>query len=306
MVPPAATRGRYHWSAMIEGLRNYLDAALPWDVGASQYLRLFGTVFVLIFASSVLLHLLLQDAARPLQTLFHAISISVAYTVVVGLACGVLYALGSAIRRILVWHVWLTSFVAFVAGFYLLPLNGPAGWITGDAASAHTGDISFFQLLPIWGLVTYFFVQPYLTEGLRSELVRLRDVNALLEAGSRTTGGTANPIRFQSGKTDFVLDAGSVRNIVVDDHYCYVHYRHNDDFAKRDLAMPLRDVSALLPSDFVQVHRSHVVNLRHIRSIRRENRSIRLVLDGNFEVPVSRHRLDEVLPLLRQQQAAIK
>lgn len=288
---------------MIERLRNYLGAALPWDVGASQYFRLFGTIFVLVFVSSVSLHLLLQDSARPLQTLFHAVLIGLGYTAVVGLACALLYALRNAIHRVLIWHVWLTSFAAFVAGFYLLPFDGLAAWLPGKGTDAHAGNISFLQLLPIWGLVTYFFVQPYLTKSLKSELNKLRDVNALLEEGSSNVNGSGKSIRFQSGKTDFSLDTNSIRNIAVDDHYCYVHYQDQDGFAKRDLAMPLRDVSRLLPAEFVQVHRSHIVNLGQVRSIRRKNRSIRLVLAGDFEVPVSRYRLGQILPMLRQQFA---
>ena len=162
------------------------------------------------------------------------------------------------------------------------------------------------QLLPVWALVTYFFIQPYLTEGLTAELVKLRDINALLEAGAPGVSDVEAPIRFQSGKTSFTLEAQSIRNIAVDDHYCYVHYRQDDRYAKRDLAMPLRDALSLLPTEFVQVHRSHIVNLRHIQSVRRKNRGIRLVLDGDFEVPVSRHRLDQVLPSLRQQLALNK
>ena len=283
---------------MPETLRNYLEATLPWDVDASQYLRLFGTVFGLVFAGSVLLHLLLQDATQLLSMVFHAALIGAAYTLVVGVACAALYVSRKAIDRVLVWHVWATSFVVFVAGYYLLPIDSLTGWIPDDAAVAHSDNVSFLQLVPIWGLVTYFFVQPYLTESLRSELVKLRDVNALLKAGSPNVDSPSTPIRFRSGKTEFVLDAESIRNIAVDDHYCYVHYRHNDGYAKRDLAMPLRDVSSLLPAGFVQVHRSHIVNLRHIRSIRRKNRRIRLLLGGGYEVPVSRHRLDQVLPLL--------
>jgi len=288
---------------MLESLRNYLGATLPRDVGASQYLRLFGTIFVLIFAGSVFVHVLLQEAIRPLQMLLHAAGIGMAYTVAVGLACAAVYALRNAIRRLLVWHIWTASFVVFVTGYYFLPVDSLTASIPGDSASAHSDEIGFFQLLPIWILVTYFFVQPYLTVSLKSELAKLRDVNALLEAGSRDVSGAAEPIRFRSGKTDFVLAVDCIRNIAVDDHYCYVHYRHDEGYAKRDLAMPLRDVAALLPSDFVQVHRSHIVNPRQIRSIRRKNRSIRLVLAGDVEVPVSRHRLDQILPLLRQQLA---
>ena len=288
---------------MLESLRNYLDTVLPLEVGVAQYLRLFRNVFVLVFASSVLLHVLLEDAIWPMPTLVHATVISVAYTVVVGLACAAVYASRKATDRVRIWHIWLASLVVFVTGYFFLPLDGSASSIAGEGTGAHAVSVSFLQLLPIWGLVTYFFVQPYLTASLTAELVKLRDVNTLLEAGMPKVNDAVQPIRFQTGKKSFVLDATSVRNIAVDDHYCYVHYRLNDGYTKRDLAMPLREVLALLPAEFVQVHRSHVVNLRSIRSIRRENRSMRLVLDGSFEVPVSRHRLDQVLPLLRQQLA---
>ncbi len=288
---------------MIERLRSYLYAVLPMELGASQYMRLFRTVFLLIFASSALLHLLLQDAAPPLQTLFHAASIGAAYTIVVGLACAAVYASGKAIDRIRVWHIWLASLLVFLTGFYLVPFDSFAGWTPGAGAGAHTVDVGFLQLIPIWALITYLFIQPYLTESLTAELAKLRDVNAMLEAGAPGAVDAAEPVRFQAGKTTFALEAGAIRNVAVDDHYCYVHYRHNDGYTKRDLAMPLRDILTLLPAAFVQVHRSHIVNLRSIRSIRRRNRSIRLLLDGDFEVPVSRHRLDQVLPLLRQQLA---
>lgn len=288
---------------MMERLRSYLSAMLPMDLGAPQYLRLFRTVFMLVFASSVLLHLLLEDGTRPLQTLFHAALIAAAYTIVAGLACATVYASGKAVEHIRVWHIWVASLVVFLTGYYLLPLDGFAGWVPGDEAGAHVASVSFLQLLPAWGLVTYFFIQPYLTASLTTEMAKLRDLNAMLEAGMANASESSEPVRFHSGKTSFALQADSIRNIAVDDHYCYVHYRHNDGYAKRDLAMPLRDVLTLLPEEFVQIHRSHVVNIRSIRSVRRENRRIRLILDGSFEVPVSRHRLDEVLPLLRQRLA---
>ncbi|MDJ0655346.1 MAG: LytTR family transcriptional regulator DNA-binding domain-containing protein [Xanthomonadales bacterium] len=285
----------------MESLRNYLDSTLPWVVGAPQYLRLFGTVFLLVSAGSALVHLVLPGSATALQVLSHGLSIGGAYTVVVALACAALYAVRRAFDRLLVWHVWLASLAAFLTGYFFLPLDNVVFWMTDNAASVHAEPISFLQLLPIWGLVTYFFVQPFLSESLRSELVKVRQLNALLEAGSPITDGAVEPIRFRSGKLDFVLEARCIRNVTVDDHYCYVHYRHGEEYKKRDLAMPLRDVLTLLPSSFAQVHRSHVVNLTHVQSIRRHQRNVRLVLGGGLEVPVSRHRLNDLLPLLRRQ-----
>ncbi len=278
---------------MPESLKNYLSKSLPRGVGRSQYLRLFATVFALVFAGSVLLHVLLGERSSVSHLLVHAASIAGGYTVIVGLACALIYATRRTIERIRVWHVWMASFTVFVVGYYLQPL--------GDVTNAHSSAVSIFQLLPAWALVTFFFVHPYLSESRVTELDRLREMNAILEAGIPQGDDATQAIRFQSGKTGFVLEAGSIRNVAVDDHYCYVHYRQGEGYAKRDLAMPLRDVLALLPPGFVQVHRSHIVNLGYIRSIRRSNRNLRIVLDGDFEAPVSRHRLDDVLPLLRRQ-----
>ena len=183
---------------MIENLRNYLDTTLPWDVGTAQYVRLFGTVFVLVSASSVVFHLLIRDTAQPLQLLLHAGVIGVAYTVAVALASAALYGSRKAIDRLFVWQVWLTSFVAFVAGYFFLPLDGIAPWTPSGPEERPTLTVSAsFSFSPVWGLVTYFFVQPYVTESLKSELVKLRDVNALLEAGApeRKRCGRINSVR---------------------------------------------------------------------------------------------------------------
>lgn len=76
-----------------------------------------------------------------------------------------------------------------------------------------------------------------------------------------------------------------------------MHFQHNDRYAKRELATPLRDVKTLLPSHFVQVHRSHIVNLKHIVTVRRKHRSIRLILDSGYEeTPCNSCRLRHAAP----------
>lgn len=231
----------------------------------------------------------------------HATTIGLLYAVGIGLATMLLYWLRNAIGHVHVWHVWAVTFVGFVLGYYFLPLDEFLAGTLGIDTAEHVAPIGFFRLLPIWFLLTYLIVQPYLNQSLRSELDRLREVNALLEGRNRGGARAGQSVKFASGRTEFALDADAIRNVVVDDHYCYVHYRDDDDYRKRDLALPLREIAALLPPDFVQVHRSHIVNLQHIASIKRKGRSICLTLDGDYEVPVSRHRLDTVLPMIRRQ-----
>ncbi|MGI9288289.1 MAG: LytR/AlgR family response regulator transcription factor [Pseudomonadales bacterium] len=290
----------------MKDLRNYLSAVLPLELNPQRHFRLLRTVFALVFVSTVVIHLLLQQDETLPGMLIHATIIGLIYTVAVGLATALLYALRNTAQQVQVWHLWAASLAGYVLGYYFLPLDAVLIWLLGVDTGNQLGTMGFLQLLPVWFLVTYLFVQPYLNEGLKLEIARLQEINALLERrdlNERRTG--QQPIRFESGRTDFTLNADTIRNVVVQDHYCYVHYQHNGGYAKRDLAMPLRDVLALLPSEFVRVHRSHVVNLEHIASISRKNRSIRVLLDSDYEVPVSRHRLEEVLPLLRQRVAAL-
>lgn len=304
-IPWTALPRRYDLVMGIERLINYLDARLPLQLRAGEYFRLFATVFALVFASTIAIHLLMPQGTDLPSMLVHAAAIGLVYAVGIGLATMLLHLLRDVTRAVRVWHLWTASMAGFVLGYYFLPLDELFVQLFGFEANDHAQPIEFAQLLPVWFLTTYLFVQPYLTRSLRSELQRLRDINDLIEGQrSRTDPVEHERIHFESGRTDFVLSEETIRNVVVEDHYCYLYYRGNDGFEKRDLAMPLRDVLTLLPAYFVQVHRSHIVNPNHIVSIRRKQRNLRVILDGGYEVPVSRHRLDEVLPALQQQIAS--
>lgn len=306
-----AAQKRYYWTMVLEDLRNYLASPLPLELDARQHFGLLRAVFLWVFASTVLIHLLTQEQIRLMDMLVHATIIGLTYGLAVGIASALLYTFRNSAHRIHVWQLWLASMAGFVLGYFFLPLEPLAGQALGSNAGAHSANISFVNLMPVWCLVTYLFIQPYLTEGLRRELVQLREANERLEANDATATPDRQAIRFESGRNEFVLNADAIRNIVVEDHYCYIHYRQQSDphdrgqddgpYCKRDLAMPLREVLALLPPEFVQVHRSHIVNMNHIASIRRKNREVQVMLNGGCEVPVSRHRLEEVLPLIGQQ-----
>ena len=284
----------------VESIQNYLGAKLPLELGAQQHFRLLGNVFVLVFVSALVIHLLVEQETRPLHMLMHAVMIGLVYVVAVAIASGFLYTIRNSVSEVRVWQVWIVSSVSLVVGYYLLPIDYMPVRLPGAVANAHSGPLEITQLLPVWYLITYLFIQPYLNEGLKVELSRLREINALLEESQVEVVAQPGspPVHFKAGGTSFTLNAGSIRNIAVVDHYCYVYFKHAGGYTKRDIAMPLRDVQALLPEQFILVHRSHIVNLNCIDSISREKRKLRLVLNGDFVVPVSRHRLDTVLPLI--------
>jgi two-component system response regulator LytT len=61
----------------------------------------------------------------------------------------------------------------------------------------------------------------------------------------------------------------------------------------------LQDLERRLPTGFVRVHRSHMVNVAHVRGIRTlPGRRRVLELAGGPEIPVSRSRIDAVTALL--------
>ncbi len=285
----------------LERLQNYLGAALPLVLSGQQCVRLLRTVFALVFASAVAVHLLAERGIDPIGVAIHALTIALVYTIAVGLAVAAMRAIYAAHQAVHVWQVWAASLACLLIGYYLLPVDDWLTSLPGLAGGAHLHPLRLVQLLPVWFVLTYIFVHPYMHEALRLELARLQDINRLLEQHqSQSVQPTSTTVRFSGGRTDFELATDAIRNVVVEDHYCYIHFRDNGGFSKRDLAMPLRDIRALLPVDgFAQVHRSHLVNLAYAQSIQRQNRQIRLVLSGDFEVPVSRHRLAEVLPRIK-------
>lgn len=61
----------------------------------------------------------------------------------------------------------------------------------------------------------------------------------------------------------------------------------------------LQELEQRLPPDFIRVHRSHIANTAHIRSVRTLPGARRaLLLSGGTEIPVSRGRVDAVRSLL--------
>jgi diguanylate cyclase len=94
-------------------------------------------------------------------------------------------------------------------------------------------------------------------------------------------------------KVTLFLDLDEVVSIRADSHYTTVHTQHRGYFC----ALPLSRLEARLdPSRFVRVHRSHIINIRFARSMRRQNDQAVVFLDGLFDhpVPVSRGQVPKL------------
>ena len=289
-------------SAM-SNLKSYLLAPLVDDLDASQQFRLLRAVFLLTFLSVVVTHLLFPEPQLPMYLGLHAIVIALSYTVAIALLGALLYALHQffGFKLLLVWQVWLMSFAGFVFGSTFSPLDHPVESFL-NLEDQHGIAMHFFRLLPLWLLLTYLFVQAYLTQSLRAEIDRLSDSNAIPDDVEQNRAA-ANVV-IEVGRSVLQIDANAIRRVTVEDHYCYVHFKREGTFEKQAFAAPLKDIAALLPDAFLQVHRSHLINLNHVVRFEKRARAYDVVLDDSSEIPISRHRLGLVLPRLQEWNAS--
>ncbi len=101
-------------------------------------------------------------------------------------------------------------------------------------------------------------------------------------------------MQFRHEKGDVVLDAEAISHVAAEENYCRIHVEGPDP---RELLVrsTLADALAKLPADrFLQVHRSHVVGLRHVAQVLRSGRRYTLRVGAASVVPVSRSRVGEM------------
>ena len=282
----------------------YWSLPLADRLDRTEQIRLLLSVFVLVAASVLVLHLFLPYPQPWPQLLIHALQIALVYVVwfaILGIGFGALLA-----RRpdmpVRVWHVWLLSAACYLLGFFAAEFDDPLTIALHPDLQEGNQPRHFLRLVPIWVLVTWVFTNAFVSRRRRADIEqlaeRLADVNARLAAPHPPPGD--NRIAFCHGRQQIDLAAAEVTHVTVDDHHCYLHCLSDGPARKVAVGAPLKDLQASLPDSFVQVHRSHVVNVDAVNRVERQARRVFLQLDGGARIPVSRQRLAEVLVRLRQ------
>lgn len=227
--------------------------------------------------------------------------LAITYTACVCFVSGLLFLLARRANfdKVEVWHLWAMSFLAYNLGYFLdVPFGDRRPFALHPNVGAENPWFHYLRLVPIWALITYVFIQAYTRRALRAELVELLRINEELTAAAPAPTGQS--IQIVSGKRRINLDADRVSHINVEDHYCTIHHHDSSGWRKTDIGLPLRDVVEHLPASFLLVHRSHLVNPIHLKRIEREGRAYRLILTNDVVLPISRHRLNKVLPKVRE------
>lgn len=288
---------------------SYWKQTLLNRLGAAELLRLLALVFLLVFASVLVLHLFLPDRHPPGTLLRHAVQIAAAYLFWFALLTLVLAAAlhRGWLRVLRVWHVWASSALCYLLGFFAASFDDALTVALHHDVTEGRALFHFLRLLPVWLAVTWVFVEVHLGRSRRAEIERLLALDADLGAAHPAPHEPQPRVVLEQGRTRLDVAADAVSHVSVDDHYCYLHYREGEAARKLAVGLPLKSLLAQLPEPFLQIHRSHVVNVGAVTGLERRGRGCWVKVATAAQpvwLPVSRQRLDEVLPRLTVESAA--
>ena len=207
---------------------------------------------------------------------------------------------GPGLNRWPAWHAWLFSFLAFNVGFFIYVSLG-VDIKSKLHANADLNNLVFhyLRLVPIWMMITFLFVQTYLKQGLHNALQQVTSINAQLPLFEPTSIPAENRTCIELGLPELNnVRLTAISHVTVDDHYCHIYYLDSDTWRKSIIWRSLTELVKLLPDDFMQVHRSHTVNPRHVVKLTRQGRTVILNMHNGDAIPISRSKRNEVLPQL--------
>ncbi len=108
------------------------------------------------------------------------------------------------------------------------------------------------------------------------------------------------PLYVQIGSSQIILEKDSISHVTVEDHYCRIYTLEDGVSNSYYVKSSLADLLKKLPqSQFIQIHRSHVVNMQAIRQLDKKSRASKVYLKSDVMLPVSRHRLSEVMARIK-------
>jgi DNA-binding LytR/AlgR family response regulator len=316
-------------SPLLEWLSEPLIEGRQWP----RRLRHYATFMLLIALSSPLSHAYLGIELTVGQTIIHTAVVVAAVAIAIVLIEAAIACLRAIIhgRSGPVRPMTTGAFLARAAAAYALSsvMVGPMHSITPYTAkimirhSSAAQTAMAWDLLPVAMLIVYVAYQGLRKNYLARQVAALRRLNEELEA-ARENGGLpeigelgehsaraalpSSAILVSANGVEVPLPPESIVRIQAEENYCLiVPDTVAAGTAKSHLVrMTLREALERVPGAlFVQTHRSHIVNLRHVAELRREGRKRELRLGNGDRVPVSRARLGTVESRLRDRLSAV-
>ena len=148
----------------------------------------------------------------------------------------------------------------------------------------------------IFGVYTYRLYKNTIIDNL---VIRLNE-DLEKKSSGQNVSFEENHESFMEIQVDSIsrkIDPHNISHISVDGHYLDIFHHSNDKHETLIIRKPLKEIIEELPKlHFMQVHRSHVVNLNYVSKLKKSGRQYSLLLhDGDFTLPISRTNLKEVL-----------
>lgn len=167
----------------------------------------------------------------------------------------------------------------------------------------------FYKIILIpWLISTFLITQIELKKQIDKELSYIKSINnrlGLEKKESKTDSKDKKKSEYFEVTIDDSLKKIAYEDlyyISIKDHYCELAINKEGELAKQFVRLSLKEAIKDLPKKyFEQVHRSHVVNLQHVKKIKRKGQTYQLQLSGtNVFIPASRHRARIFLPKLKK------
>ena len=106
---------------------------------------------------------------------------------------------------------------------------------------------------------------------------------------------------MDNGSGNGAIALSDITHVTVEDHYCRISYTIGNGLRSKMIRLPLKELLRKLPNaHFLRIHRSHVVNRKHVSRLMKKGRDYKIVLQRwNVELPVSRSRFRDLHPRLK-------
>ena len=324
------------YSRLNENLGEYLNAGLGDFYVSSAHRWLVYAVTFIITGLFTFISLGVYEHSDPLLRIpltfkgmyaWHtAINFALCLAIVDHLTAWCFRSWGTYERRS-VGKTWVVLSVTYLVGFIsqrvlvykLVALYAPAIlWTYEMDPTMRPGVLpSFIFMLPFWVVVGYVVIRIMISKQAQAqELFRVR-IDTILEErqrqlslersghGAMEEGGSPEDegyLPLPPGEGVPPIRMNQIGHVTSEDHYLRVHYRSDDGIKNILIRMALKELVELLPArQFIQIHRSHIINLEQVAGIKRSGRNVRVGTKyGDFELPVSRYRFPQILPELEK------
>ncbi|NOY73419.1 MAG: LytTR family transcriptional regulator [Gammaproteobacteria bacterium] len=279
-------------------------------------MRFYVIAIILVAISVPFLHLYMDVPLSLAELVIHTLSITLSTAVAILLLELLLWiylkrktkkkkwSLSFGLFWLLFLGVALLSFIVMNVTHDLLPITLDI-W---DRHIKHDLGAAPWKILPVVLLIGYILIQFILRYKTAQELADVKKLNQQLQAAKKEGEPPDNEVKEDrhvdapqfalpyKGETLYLNPAWIVR-VESNQNYCSIWVASNEEQSGSSymIRITLSEVLNQLPDNlFLQVHRSHIVNIAYVSGLVRQDRNYQLQLTNGDSIPVSRSRIKQI------------